>query len=104
MADDPIEEPDPEETEDDDDEDEPVAAGEGETSLDEIVEKHVAVVEDDEEEEESLLDLSREERLESLSIRAVPKRANEFICKSCYLVKNFSQMADKKRELCRDCV
>ena len=57
-----------------------------------------------EEEEESLLDLTREERLESLSIRAAPKQANEFVCSSCRLVKHESQLADPQKELCRDCV
>lgn len=73
-----------------------------EASFDELVAKHPEVVEDDE--EESLLDLTREERLEALSIKATPKQANEFVCKNCHLVKHQSQLADKKRELCRDCV
>lgn len=89
----------------DDEEDEDavvVPAGEGETSFDELIAKHPEVV--DEEDDESLLELTREERLESLSIRAAPKQANEFVCTSCHLVKHNSQMADKKRTLCRDCV
>lgn len=89
---------------DDDGEEDGVAAPveQGETSFDEIVAKHVEVADDDE--EESLLELTREERLESLSIRAAPKQANEFVCNSCHLVKHNSQLADKKRTLCRDCV
>lgn len=59
---------------------------------------------DGEEEEESVLDLSREDRTESLSIRAIPPQANEFVCRSCHLVKHLSQLADRKRRLCRDCV
>lgn len=87
---------------DEDDEDTPLAEGE-EASFDEFLSKAKETT-DSEEEEESLLDLTREERLESLSIRAAPKQANEFVCKSCRLVKHRSQMADRTRELCRDCV
>ncbi len=36
--------------------------------------------------------------------RIVPKQANEFVCQSCFLVKHRSQLADPKRQLCRDCV
>jgi len=86
-----------------DDEDPAVDADEVEASLDEIVAKTPDAVDLDED-DESMLDLSREERLESLSIRAVPKQANEFVCNSCHLVKNNSQLADRKRGLCRDCV
>lgn len=88
--------------EEEDDEDAPLAAGE-EASFDEFLSKAKETT-DSEEEEESLLDLTREERLESLSIRAAPKQANEFVCSSCRLVKHQSQLADSKRELCRDCV
>lgn len=59
---------------------------------------------DSDEEEDTVLELTREERLESLSIRAAPKQPNEFVCSSCRLVKHESQMADRARELCRDCV
>lgn len=103
-----IEEPDEDEplaVVEDDEEDEDgavVPAGAGETSFDELIAKHPEVVDD--EDDESLIELTREERLESLSIRAAPKQANEFVCNSCHLVKHNSQMADKKRTLCRDCV
>lgn len=74
-----------------------------EASLDEILAKRADVVEY-EEEEESVLELSPEEHLESLSVRAVPKQANEFVCSNCHLVKHQSQLADPARQLCRDCV
>ena len=92
----------PGEDDDDEEEDTPLAAGE-EASFDEFLSKAKETT-DSEEEEETLLDLTREERLESLSIRAAPKQANEFVCSSCRLVKHQSQLADPKRELCRDCV
>lgn len=31
-------------------------------------------------------------------------REGEFICRSCFLVKGPTQLADSKRQLCRDCV
>lgn len=34
----------------------------------------------------------------------VAKREGEFTCTSCFLVKHPSQLADRKRMLCRDCV
>ena len=92
----------PGEDDDDDEEDVPLAA-EDEASFDEFLSK-AKETSDAEEEEETLLDLTREERLESLSIRAAPKQPNEFVCTSCRLVKHESQLADSKRELCRDCV
>ena len=34
----------------------------------------------------------------------LPKQDDEFRCKSCRLLKKTSQLADKKNQLCRDCV
>jgi Domain of unknown function (DUF4193) len=34
----------------------------------------------------------------------IPKRPDEFVCQSCFLVKHPSQLADKQATLCRDCV
>lgn len=91
----------PEEIEDDE-EDDPLVEAE-EASLDEIVAKAPDTAEL-EEDDDPVLDLTREERLESLSIRAAPKQPNEFVCASCHLVKHNSQLADRKEQLCRDCV
>ncbi len=77
-----------------------------ETSLDEILTKRPEeriVAEGEEEDEESLLSLEREERLETLTVRVIPQQPTEFTCRKCYLVKHRSQLADKKRMLCRDC-
>lgn len=76
-------------------------AEELESSLDELLARRVDAGED---EEESLLDLSPEERMETLNIRPTPPQANEFVCSKCHLVKNQSQLADRRRRLCRDCV
>jgi hypothetical protein len=52
---------------------------------------------DEEEEDES------DERAEPGS-RIPPKRPGEFVCRSCFLVKHPSQLADNDRVLCTDCV
>ena len=54
-------------------------------------------------EEDSVLNLSREERLEPLAVKVVPPQPTEFICSNCYLVKHRSQLKDKAKMLCRDC-
>ncbi len=56
-----------------------------------------------EEEDDSVLNLTREERLEPLAVKVVPPQATEFICKNCFLVKHRSQLKDKAKMLCRDC-
>ena len=38
------------------------------------------------------------------SSRIPPKRPGEFVCRSCFLVKHPSQLADAERMLCADCV
>ena len=76
-----------------------------EASLDELIAKKAdrpAVI-DEEEEETALLDLTPEEARESLTTRVLPVQENEFVCKRCYLVKHRSQLADRRRMLCRDC-
>lgn len=49
------------------------------------------------------LDLARDDRAEPIDTKVVPMQETEFMCKRCYLVKHRSQLADKKRMLCRDC-
>ncbi|MHB8511503.1 MAG: DUF4193 family protein [Actinomycetota bacterium] len=75
-----------------------------EASLDELLAKR-AEEKADAEEEESILDLNRtDEGAESLgTIKVVPQQADEFTCRSCFLVKHRSQLADKKKMICRDC-
>jgi hypothetical protein len=42
---------------------------------------------------------------EDLPSRIAPMRERqEFVCKSCFLVKSRAQLADKARQLCRDCI
>ena len=74
-----------------------------ETSLEDLLARRA----DDkgvEEEAESVLDLARgEERAETLAIKVLPQQSNEFTCRNCFLVKHKSQLADKKKMICRDC-
>ncbi|MEX2405994.1 MAG: DUF4193 family protein, partial [Actinomycetota bacterium] len=71
-------------------------------SIQDILVKQEAA-EEDEEEDDSVLNLTREERLEPLAVKVVPPQSTEFICKNCFLVKHRSQLKDKAKMLCRDC-
>ena len=76
-----------------------------EASLEELIAKKAdrPLTADDEDEEEVLLALGRDEARESLTTKVLPVQHNEFVCKRCYLVKHRSQLADRRRQLCRDC-
>jgi hypothetical protein len=98
----------------DDEDDEEAEGGEvelddeaGDASLEEILTKKPEdrPAPEEEDDEDSILSLGREERIETLSVKVVPPDPNkEFTCRNCYLVKHRSQLADKKRMFCRDCV
>ena len=75
----------------------------GEASLDEILKEKLVVADEEDEEEDEDEAPDPEERAESAT-KVVPKRPDEFVCQSCFLVKHPSQLADGKRMLCRDCV
>ena len=69
-------------------------------------EKNAAVVDEDETEaaegfELPGADLSGEE----LSVRVIPKQADEFTCGSCFLVHHRSRLASEKKgvAICTDC-
>lgn len=83
----------------------------GEDSLEELktrrLDKNSGKVDEDEvEAAESFelpgADLSHEE----LTVRVLPKQANEFTCASCFLVKSRTQLAEERggRSYCVDCV
>ena len=74
-------------------------------SIQELLVKQEARAEEEEaeEEDEAAVALTRDERLEPVETRVVPIQSTEFVCKKCFLVKHRSQLADKKRMLCRDC-
>jgi Domain of unknown function (DUF4193) len=77
-----------------------------ETSLDEILAKKAeeGAAADDEGEEEAIVAPGATDRVEALPAKVVPQQPTEFVCKKCFLVKHRSQLADKKRMFCRDCV
>jgi hypothetical protein len=79
----------------------------GDASLEEILTKKPEdrPAPEEEDDEDSILSMGREERIETLSVKVIPPDPNkEFTCRNCYLVKHRSQLADKKRMFCRDCV
>jgi len=70
-----------------------------EESLDEILKSRM-VVEDEPEDDEGVDVEDRTEKPDTV----LPKQADEFRCSNCFLIKKSSQLADTKRQLCRDCV
>jgi Domain of unknown function (DUF4193) len=99
----------PEDLAESEDEEEPAPAAAAEpaeetpASLDEILTARPEEAGGEDEDEESVLAFDRDERIETLSVKVVPQQPTEFTCRKCYLVKHRSQLADKKRMLCRDC-
>ena len=77
-----------------------------EASLDELIAKKTdrpAPVDEDDDDDEVMLSMGRDDTREPLTTRVLPVQQNEFICKSCFLVKHRSQLSDQRRQLCRDC-
>jgi Domain of unknown function (DUF4193) len=99
----------PEDLAESEDEEEPAPAAAAEpaeetpASLDEILTTRPEEAGGEDEDDESVLAFDRDERIETLSVKVVPQQPTEFTCRKCYLVKHRSQLADKKRMLCRDC-
>lgn len=58
-----------------------------------------------EEEDEAVVAVTARgaEAVEVVENRVVPIQETEFTCSNCYLVKHRSQLADKRKMLCRDC-
>ena len=69
--------------------------------LDAILKDRLVVADDDEDEEEDE-PVDAEDKADGGKVR--PRAPGEFVCQSCFLVKHPSQLADAKRQLCRDCV
>jgi hypothetical protein len=78
--------------------------GEVESSLEELLAKREGQPAEEEDEDDSMLSVGRDERLEPLAVKVVPPTDKEFVCSNCHLVKHRSQLADRERTLCRDCV
>lgn len=85
---------------DSDDDDDEMDPDDVEASLDDIL-KDRLVIEDAEVDDDDTPDV--DDRSEGASV-VIPKRPDEFVCQSCFLVKHPSQLADSARTLCRDCV
>ena len=81
------------------DDDDVPDADDVEASLDVILKERL-VVEDEPEDEEVIEVDDRGDATE----RVLPKQSDEFVCTSCFLVKNANQRADPKKDICRDCV
>jgi hypothetical protein len=93
------------EDEDDDvlDLDEELHPDDVEEPLDVLLQERTAsaTLEDDEEElEDEEIDV--DERGDG-STRIVPRRPDEFLCQSCFLVLPLRRLADKERQYCDDC-
>jgi hypothetical protein len=86
-----------------DDDDEELDDDDVEASLDVILKERLVVVEDEDEEEEEDDAADVDDRADGTG-RVLPKQPGEFVCLSCFLVKNETQLADPKKMLCRDCV
>lgn len=90
---------------DDDDEDDEEDEDEDdvEASLDDILKERLVVGDDEDEDDEDEEYDDLDDRAD-IALRVLPKQPDEFVCQSCFLVKNRSQVADKDRMFCRDCV
>jgi hypothetical protein len=84
------------------DEEEDLDDDDVEASLDVILKERL-VVSDDADEEDDTEATDAEDRVEGTT-RVLPKQPGEFVCQSCFLVKSQTQLADRRRKLCRDCV
>ena len=73
------------------------------TSLDALLQERTASATlEDEEEDVEEEEVELDERGEGPT-KIMPRRADEFLCSSCFLVLPRSQLADESRMLCRDC-
>ncbi|MET0421759.1 MAG: DUF4193 family protein [Acidimicrobiia bacterium] len=96
-------------TEDEDDEegvvdlDEELHPDDVEEPLDVLLQERTAsaTLEDDEEEVED--DEGDADGIVDGPARIVPRRADEFLCKSCFLVLPLRRLADEERQFCDDC-
>ncbi len=72
-----------------------------EASLDVILKERLVVEDEEQEDEDEAVEV--DDRGDG-STRVLPKQPGEFVCRSCFLVKSETQLADKRKSLCRDCV
>ncbi len=94
--------------ESDDDADDGDADDEDAEALDELEAEELDMLTEDEASEVIAVDeaaelrkLRREER--ALDVDPEGAGSDEFVCTSCFLVKRTSQLADRRKRVCRDC-
>lgn len=83
----------------------------GETTLDELAGRSrtdttTAVMDVDDGDTNDVIDLPDADLSgEELTVRVIPKQANEFTCSSCFLVHHYSRLAEDRdgRMICTDC-
>ena len=90
--------------------DEPTDAAEDATeALDELEAEELEMLTEDESSETLVIDEEAEMRAIrraeiAMDVESVDEAtADEFVCTSCFLVKRSSQLANKRRKICRDC-
>ena len=83
----------------------PATGGDAESIQDMLTKQEAREEEEHEEEDEPVVTLAKDDHPETTvdSTRVVPMQDSEFQCRKCFLVKNRSQLANKKKLLCRDC-
>lgn len=69
-----------------------------EMPLDALIEERASKPALDEEDEDEIID-----EITGEPIKVVPRKENEFVCQSCFLVFQTSLMGDKKNKYCKDC-
>jgi hypothetical protein len=83
----------------------PATGGDVESIQELLVKQEAADEADADDDDDAVVAPTKEEKLaaDPADSRVVPQQSTEFVCKRCFLVKHRSQLADKKRTLCRDC-
>lgn len=73
-----------------------------EDPLDVLLKERTASASLEDEEEEAVEEIDTDDRGEGPT-KIVPRRPDEFLCTSCFLVRPRALLADEERMLCRDC-
>ena len=83
----------------------PATGGDAESIQEMIVKQEAREEEEEHDDDEPVVSPAKDDHAESTldTTRVVPMQDTEFQCRKCFLVKNRSQLADKKKVLCRDC-
>jgi hypothetical protein len=103
LSDDEFDEDDDDDGDDDDDHDDETVE-----ALEELETQELALV-DDEANETMLVDEVKELRAMrreelTMNVDAQVQKSDEFVCQSCFMVKRTSQLANKRKMICQDCV